>query len=41
MAGIQPEFANRNAKILGISVDPVESHSKSGPTTSRLRPGIG
>ena len=28
MAGIAPEFAKRNAKILGISVDPVESHGK-------------
>jgi thioredoxin-dependent peroxiredoxin len=28
MAGIEPDFAKRNAKILGISVDPVESHGK-------------
>lgn len=28
MAGIAGEFARRNAKILGISVDPVESHQK-------------
>ncbi len=28
MAGIAGEFAQRNAKILGISVDPVESHHK-------------
>ena len=28
MAGIAPEFARRNTKILGISVDPVESHHK-------------
>ena len=28
MAGIEPEFAKRNAKILGISVDPVENHDK-------------
>lgn len=28
MAGLAPEFAKRNAKIIGISVDPVESHSK-------------
>ncbi len=28
MAGIQPEFAKRDAQILGISVDPVESHGK-------------
>jgi len=28
MAGLQPEFARRNTKIIGISVDPVENHSK-------------
>jgi thioredoxin-dependent peroxiredoxin len=28
MAGLQPEFAKRNCKILGLSVDPVESHKK-------------
>ena len=28
MAGIAPEFTRRNAKIIGISVDPVESHHK-------------
>lgn len=28
MAGIAPEFARRGAKIIGISVDPVESHAK-------------
>src|SRR6185312_15041729 len=28
MAGLADEFAKRNAKILGISVDPVESHHK-------------
>jgi alkyl hydroperoxide reductase subunit AhpC len=28
MAGLQGEFAKRNAKIIGISVDPVESHGK-------------
>jgi len=28
MAGLKEEFAKRNAKILGISVDPVESHKK-------------
>ena len=28
MAGLQGEFAKRNAKIIGISVDPVESHEK-------------
>src|SRR6202795_5223456 len=28
MAGPQPEFAKRNTKILGLSVDPVASHGK-------------
>jgi len=28
MAGLIPEFQKRNTKILGISVDPVESHHK-------------
>ncbi len=28
LAGLQPEFAKRNAKILGLSVDPVTSHGK-------------
>ena len=28
MAGIENEFAKRNTKIVGISVDPVESHHK-------------
>ncbi|MFU8863544.1 MAG: peroxiredoxin [Rhodobacterales bacterium] len=28
MAGLAPEFTKRNAKIIGISVDPVESHHK-------------
>ena len=28
MAGIAPEFAKRGVKIIGISVDPVESHGK-------------
>jgi thioredoxin-dependent peroxiredoxin len=28
MAGLQPEFAKRNCKIIGLSVDPVNSHSK-------------
>ena len=28
MAGLEPEFRKRGAKIIGISVDPVESHSK-------------
>jgi alkyl hydroperoxide reductase subunit AhpC len=28
MAGLQPEFEKRNAKIIGLSVDPVSSHSR-------------
>ena len=28
MAGLQPEFAKRNCKIIGLSVDPVSSHRK-------------
>ncbi len=28
MAGLQPEFAKRNCKIIGLSVDPVDSHKK-------------
>jgi alkyl hydroperoxide reductase subunit AhpC len=28
MAGLKPEFEKRNTKILGLSVDPVASHSK-------------
>ena len=28
MAKLKPEFDKRNAKIIGLSVDPVENHSK-------------
>src|SRR5277367_2918723 len=28
MAGLEPEFRKRNCKIIGLSVDPVSSHSK-------------
>src|SRR5882672_8054057 len=28
MAGLQPEFERRNTKIIGLSVDPVDKHSK-------------
>src|ERR1044071_9396382 len=28
MAGLAPEFAKRNTKIIGLSVDPVGSHGK-------------
>jgi len=30
MARLQPEFAKRNTKIIGLSVDPVSSHGKMG-----------
>jgi alkyl hydroperoxide reductase subunit AhpC len=28
VAGLQPEFAKRNTKVIGLSVDPVSNHSK-------------
>jgi len=28
MAGLEPDFKKRNTKIIGLSVDPVESHGK-------------
>src|SRR5476651_584885 len=28
MAKLEPEFTKRNAKLIGLSVDPVENHSK-------------
>jgi thioredoxin-dependent peroxiredoxin len=28
MAGLQPEFAKRNTKIIGLSIDPVTNHGK-------------
>ena len=28
MAGLQPEFAKRNCKVIGLSVDPVSAHDK-------------
>lgn len=28
MAGLQPQFASRNTKIVGLSVDPVSSHGR-------------
>ncbi|MBP6903514.1 MAG: peroxiredoxin [Burkholderiaceae bacterium] len=28
MAGIEPEFTRRNAKLIGLSVDPVDQHHK-------------
>ena len=35
MAKIEPEFAKRNAKLIGLSVDPVDSHSAMARPTSR------
>lgn len=37
MAGLQPEFAKRNTKILGLSVDPVTSHSKWASDIQEVR----
>ena len=38
MAKLAPEFAKRNCKVIGLSIDPVENHSKwaeeSGPLES-------
>ncbi|MDP9160850.1 MAG: peroxiredoxin [Acidobacteriota bacterium] len=28
VAGLQPEFAKRNTKVIGLSVDPISNHSK-------------
>ena len=28
MAKLEPEFAKRNCKVIGLSIDPVESHAK-------------
>lgn len=28
MAGLQPEFAKRNCKVIGLSTDPVDAHAK-------------
>lgn len=28
MAGLQPEFAKRNCKVIGLSIDPVDAHAK-------------
>ena len=37
MAKIEPEFTKRNAKLIGLSVDPVDAPQPSGPRTSRRR----
>jgi alkyl hydroperoxide reductase subunit AhpC len=36
MAKVKSEFDRRNVKIIGLSVDPIDSHAK-WPTTSRRR----
>ena len=28
MAKIEPEFAQRNGKLIGLSIDPVDTHAK-------------
>src|SRR5271168_695700 len=35
MAKIEPEFTRRNAKLIGLSVDPVDSHGRCSPTSRR------
>jgi alkyl hydroperoxide reductase subunit AhpC len=37
MAGLQPEFAKRNCKIIGLSIDPVADHSKWVPDIERTQ----
>src|ERR1700756_4073913 len=37
MAKIEPEFAKRNAKLIGLSVDPSESHARGSPISRRLK----
>lgn len=36
MAGLKPEFDKRNTKIIGISVDPVDSHQKWGDDIEKV-----
>src|SRR5260370_26170731 len=38
MAGLQPEFAKRNTKIIGLSLDPVTRHGKR-PADNEQTPG--
>ena len=37
MAKIEPEFTKRNAKLIGLSVDPSESHARGSPTSRKPR----
>jgi thioredoxin-dependent peroxiredoxin len=37
VAGLEPEFAKRNSRIIGLSVDPVTSHSRWALQTLRRR----
>jgi thioredoxin-dependent peroxiredoxin len=37
MARIKPEFDKRNVKIIGLSVDPVDSHAAGRRTSPRRR----
>ena len=37
LAALKPEFDKRNTKVIGLSVDPVESHGK-WEGTSRMSP---
>src|SRR6266851_3468528 len=37
MAGLQPEFAKRNTKIIGLSVDPVTSEGRTAADNATVR----
>ena len=38
-ARLKPEWDRRNVRVLGLSVDPVDSHAVDGSATSRKRKG--